>query len=96
MLSNPASRIAKSELWGFEITHLLGALGVLGVSNFLLSLLRFPTILSWIVGVLTLIALRLMSAGQKPGHLLFVLEWLSKPHIHLGGVNYLHSKGGSR
>jgi hypothetical protein len=84
MLPNPASRIAKSELWGFEITHLLGAIGVLAASNFLLSLLRQPTILSWIGGLFTLALLRLLSVGQKPGHLQFLMEWLGRPHVFLG------------
>ncbi len=84
ILSNPTSKLSKSQLWGFEITHLLIALGVMLTSNSLLSMTGLPVIFSWLVAAIALVALKASSAGKRPGHLGFVIARVCTPRIFLG------------
>lgn len=76
--------MTKSKFWGFEVGHIVGAFGVLAASNVLLNILNMPLILSWAFGLGTLLALRIISHGQKDGHLELLARYLAEPHIYLG------------
>jgi hypothetical protein len=43
-----------------------------------------PLILSWGFGVTTLVVLRVLSSGQKEGHLELMAKYITEPHIYLG------------
>ena len=93
MLNNPTGNLKKSQLWGFEISHIIVSFGLMMVSNFLLSALKLPVFTSWIVGILCLMVLRIMSIGKKAGHLGFLMNFLIKPRIHLGCTLRNHKRG---
>jgi len=80
----PTSNMTKSKFWGFEVGHIVGAFGVLAGSNVLLNILNMPLILSWAFGLGTLLVLRIISHGQKDGHLELLARYLTEPHIYLG------------
>ena len=84
VLTNPAAFIRRSQLWGFEVTHILGAFGAMTAVNFMCSWFHLPLALSWATGVITLLGLRLLSVGKKAGHLGFVVQWIAEPHVYLG------------
>ena len=74
----------RSTLWGFEVNHIVGAFGVLALSNVFFNIIGAPLILSWIIGLIVLAALRLISQGQKNGHLDLLLRFVIEPHVFLG------------
>jgi hypothetical protein len=74
----------KSKLWGFEVSQIVSAFFVLAASNVLLNILGGPLILSWVAGILTLIGLRIISHGQKNGHLELLGRYVIDPHVYLG------------
>jgi len=76
--------MTKSKFWGFEVGHIVGAFGVLAASNVMLNIISAPLILSWIFGLGTLLVLRVISHGQKDGHLELLLRYLTDPHVFLG------------
>lgn len=84
MKNCPTSNMTKSKFWGFEVGHIVGAFGVLAASNVLLNILSAPLILSWVFGLSTLAVLRIVSHGQKDGHLELVLRFIAEPHVYLG------------
>lgn len=84
MKNCPTSNTTKSKFWGFEVSHIVGAFSVLILSNVLLNIFSAPLILSWVFGLVTLIVLRLISHGQKDGHLELLLRYLIEPHTFLG------------
>lgn len=84
MKSCPTSNMTKSKFWGFEVSHIVGAFGILAASNVLLNIFNAPLILSWIFGLGTLLVLRVISHGQKDGHLELLLRYLTEPHVYLG------------
>lgn len=69
MKNCPTSNMNRSRLWGFEVTHIITAFSVTTVANVLLNVFGLPLILSWALGLLMLLGLRLVSVGQKNGHL---------------------------
>jgi hypothetical protein len=86
MQSNPTCQLRRSQLWGFEISHIIVSFAVLMLTNLACSALKLPVISSWIVGLGCLTVLRLLSIGKKAGHLGFVALYLSRPRLYLGGA----------
>jgi hypothetical protein len=84
MKTCPTSNMNKSQLWGFEVSHIVASFTMLASSNVILNILHAPLILSWAMGVSTLIALRFVSHGQKNGHLELLVKFNLQPRIYLG------------
>lgn len=84
MKSCPTSNMNKSQLWGFEVSHIVMAFTVLATSNILLNIFGAPLFISWIFGILTLLILRIISHGQKNGHLELLMRFIIEPHVYLG------------
>ncbi len=74
----------RSQLWGFEVSHIVTAFTILAGSNVTLNILHLPLFLSWVMGLGTLAALRVISHGQKNGHLELLARYVTEPHIFLG------------
>ena len=74
----------RSELWGFEVSHIVAGFSVLAGSNVLLNIIHAPLFISWGLGIGTLLVLRILSHGQKSGHLELLARYLTSPHIFLG------------
>ena len=74
----------RSRLWGFEVSHIVTAFTVLAASNVILNILKAPLFLSWGLGLLTLTVLRIISHGQKNGHLELLARFVIEPHLYLG------------
>lgn len=85
MMKNcPTSNMIRSKFWGFEVSHIVIAFSILAASNVLLNILGWPLILSWMFGGSALLILRIISHGQKGGHLELLLKYLILPHIYIG------------
>ena len=84
MKNCPTANMNKSKMWGFEVSQIVTAFFVLAGTNVLLNIFGGPLFLSWIFGIVTLIALRIVSQGQKNGHLELLGRFISQPHIFLG------------
>lgn len=84
MKNCPTSNMNKSKLWGFEVSQIVAAFFVLASSNVILNISGNPLILSWVAGIGTLITLRIVSHGQKNGHLELLARFVAEPHIYLG------------
>ena len=84
MKNCPTSNMNKSQLWGFEVSQIVTAFFVLAGSNVILNILGAPLILSWIFGISTLLTLRIVSHGQKNGHLELLARYVIEPHMYLG------------
>lgn len=80
----PTSNMNKSQLWGFEVTHIVASFGVLAFTNIVLSIFKGPLIISWALGLLALLVLRFVSHGQKNGHLELLARFIVEPHIYIG------------
>jgi hypothetical protein len=74
----------RSKLWGFEVGQIVAAFIALTGSNIACSTLGLPLLLSWLFGVGTLLGLRVVSLGQKDGHLELTLRFMAEPHLFLG------------
>lgn len=74
----------RSQLWGFEVSHIVAAFGVLAGTNVTLNIFGAPLIFSWVLGLITLTTLRIISHGQKNGHLELLSRFVVEPHIFLG------------
>lgn len=84
MKSCPTSNMNKSQLWGFEVSHIVASFTVLASSNVFLNICKAPLLLSWAAGLTTLAALRFVSHGQKNGHLEMLLKFNLQPRIYFG------------
>lgn len=84
MKSCPTSNMNRSQLWGFEVGHIVSAFALLAGSNVLLGMMGLPVIFSWGVGIVTLLGLRIISHGQKNGHLELLARFIFLPHLYLG------------
>jgi hypothetical protein len=84
MKNCPTSNMNRSQLWGFEVGHIVSAFAVLAGSNVLLNIFGGPLIGSWIFGIATLLAFRAISHGQKNGHLELLGRYVAQPHLYLG------------
>lgn len=84
MKNCPTSNMNRSQLWGFEVGHIVSAFAVLAGSNVILNITGGPLALSWLFGIVTLAALRFVSHGQKNGHLELLARYVSMPRIYLG------------
>lgn len=84
MKNCPTSNMNKSQLWGFEVSHIVAGFGVLAGTNVILNIFGGPLILSWVAGIISLVALRIVSHGQKDGHLELLGRFIFEPHIYLG------------
>lgn len=84
MKNCPTSNMNRSQLWGFEVAHIVASIVVLTLANVLLNVFGGPLILSWVIGLTTLAVLRVISHGQKTGHLELLLRYVMAPHIYLG------------
>ncbi len=62
------------------------------LSNFVLSALGLPVVISWVLGLGMLVNLRILSIGHKAGHLGFLLHFLVMPRILIGAR--LRKQGG--
>jgi len=87
MKNCPTSNMNRSKLWGFEVSQIVASFGVLAGSNVLLNIFDGPLIFSWVVGIGTLLVLRIVSIGQKDGHLELLLQFVIDPHLYLGHQN---------
>ncbi len=84
MKTCPTSNMNRSQLWGFEVSHIVISLGMLSVSDIFLNIIGAPLMLAWGFGLLTLAGLRFVSHGQKNGHLELLMRFILEPHIFLG------------
>ncbi|NCN41855.1 hypothetical protein GW916_11485 [bacterium] len=84
MKNCPTSNMNRSKLWGFEVSQIVASFFVLASSNVILNISGNPLILSWVAGIGTLLALRIISHGQKNGHLELLARFIADPHIYLG------------
>lgn len=84
MKSCPTSNMNRSKFWGFEVGQIVASFAVLAGANVAFNILGAPLILSWLLGISTLLALRFVSHGQKDGFLELALRFASEPHIYLG------------
>lgn len=84
MKNCPTSNMNRSKFWGFEVSHVVTAFFVLAGTNVFLNILGAPLILSWVVGLSTLVILRVVSHGQKNGHLELLARFVTEPHMYLG------------
>ena len=48
MKSCPTSNMNKSQLWGFEVGHIVAGFGILATTNVFLNILGGPLIFSWV------------------------------------------------
>tara|TARA_B100001248_G_scaffold258884_1_gene243930 strand:- start:937 stop:1233 length:297 start_codon:yes stop_codon:yes gene_type:complete len=94
MKNCPTSNMNKSQLWGFEVSHIIVAFVMLAGSNTLLNVMQGPLILSWGMGIITLLTLRIISHGQKNGHLELLGRFIFEPHLFLG--HQIGIKNGSK
>lgn len=74
----------KSKFWGFDVSHIITSFGILAATNVMLNIFGLPLALSWIFGLLSLIILRILSSGQKEGHLELLMRFLTSPRVYLG------------
>jgi hypothetical protein len=74
----------RSKLWGFEVGQIVLGFGVLAASNVALGAFQLPLIFSWVLGFSAAIALRVVSFGQKTGHLELSVRFMVEPHLFLG------------
>lgn len=84
MTSCPTSNMNKSRLWGFEVSQIVAAFFVLASSNVALNIVGLPLIFSWVLGLSTLATLRVISHGQKNGHLELLARFVVESHLYLG------------
>lgn len=83
----PTSNMNKSTMYGFEVSHIVASFVVLAASNVFLNIIGLPVILSWALGIGALLGLRIISHGQKNGHLELLAKYIFEPHIYLGHKN---------
>lgn len=84
MTNCPTSNMNRSKLWGFEVSQIVTAFFVLALSNVVLNIVGLPLVFSWGLGLLTLATLRIVSHGQKNGHLELLARFATEPHLYLG------------
>ena len=84
MKNCPTSNMNRSKLWGFEVSQIVASFFVLAGSNVTLNIMGLPLILSWVVGISTLVVLRVISHGKKNGHLELLGRYITAPHVFLG------------
>ena len=84
MKNCPTSNMNRSKLWGFEVSQIVSAFFVLAATNVMLNIFGAPLILSWVFGIVTLVTLRVVSHGQKNGHLELLARFVTEPHIYMG------------
>ncbi|OQW47459.1 MAG: hypothetical protein A4S09_15165 [Proteobacteria bacterium SG_bin7] len=84
MKNCPTSNMNRSQLWGFEVSHIVCSLGILAGTNVLLNVFGAPLFLSWIFGLGALAILRFISHGQKNGHLEMLARFTIEPRVYLG------------
>lgn len=92
MKNCPTSNMNKSQLWGFEVSHIIAAFIVLAGSNVMLNIVGLPLIFSWGLGLVTILGLRIVSHGQKNGHLELLARFTIEPHLFLGHQNRSQQK----
>jgi len=74
-------------MYGFEVSHIVTSFVVLAGSNVLLNIIGLPVILSWGFGIGALLGLRIISHGQKNGHLELLAKYIFESHLYLGHKN---------
>ena len=84
MKTCPTSNMNRSKFWGFEVSHVIASLGVLSISNIVMGAVGVTVLLSWVMGIVTLVILRIVSHGQKQGHLEMLMKFTFSPHLFLG------------
>lgn len=93
MRNCPTSNMNKSKLWGFDVSQIVGSFFVLAASNVTLNIVGAPLIFSWVVGLVTLATLRIVSHGQKNGHLELLARYVTEPHLYLGHQTRTEKRG---
>jgi len=84
MKNCPTSNMNRSKLWGFEVSQIVSSFFVLAATNTCLNIAGGPLIFSWVAGIFTLAVLRILSHGQKNGHLELMMRFVTEPHLYLG------------
>jgi hypothetical protein len=84
MKNCPTSNMNRSKLWGFEVSQIVSSFFVLAAANVALNIMGGPLIFSWVAGIVTLAGLRMISHGQKNGHLELLLKFIVEPHLYCG------------
>ncbi len=84
MKNCPTSNMNKSKFWGFEVSHIVASFLALAASNVVFNIIGIPLIFSWAVGLTILAVLRVVSHGQKNGHLELLIRFVLDPHLYLG------------
>lgn len=84
MKNCPTSNMNKSTLWGFDVSQIVASFFILAGSNVFLNILGLPLIFSWALGLTSLITLRIVSHGQKNGHLELLARFIIEPHLFIG------------
>lgn len=84
MKTCPTSNMNKSSLWGFDVSHIIISFVGLACSNVVFNIVNIPLVLSWLVGILLLVSMRVISHGQKNGHLELLSKFVFSPRIYLG------------
>lgn len=92
MTNCPTSNMNKSKLWGFEVSQIVTAFFVLAATNVALNILGLPLIFSWGFGIVTLVTLRVVSHGQKNGHLELLVRFVTESHLYLGHQGRMKGK----
>jgi hypothetical protein len=80
----PTSNMNKSQMWGFEVSHIIASFIVLASTNVILNIFSWPLIFSWAFGLVSILGLRFVSHGQKNGHLELLARFTVEPHLFLG------------
>ena len=88
----PTSNMNKSRMWGFEVTHIIFAVSILMLTNLLISFVHGPLF----IGLGTLVTLRVLSIGQKEGHIEMVSQYIIQPHIFLGHANRIKKEANEK
>jgi len=92
MKNCPTSNMNRSKLWGFEVGQIVASFVVLAGSNVSLNVLGAPLVISWGLGIGTLLGLRIVSLGQKDGHLELLVRFMAEPHLFLGHRERRHKE----
>jgi hypothetical protein len=96
MKNCPTSNMNKSTLWGFDVSQIVASFFILAGSNVFLNILGLPLIFSWVLGLASLVTLRIISHGQKNGHLELLCRFVFEPHLFLGHKQRVKDESGGK
>ena len=84
LLPNPTAKNFRQAIMGFEVSHVIGAVLSSCILNTLLGVLGLVQWPSIALGLVVLVGLRIVTSGEKPGHLQFAALWATRPRLYLG------------